>query len=104
MPLFPGPGLDDEVVSDSSRPIAGGNNSMPPSAIDASSAEDAENRLTQQDGLNRPRPGITRLAKSSPTGTLDSIHHLGSGVFLANDASNWYKYDNRASTFGAVSG
>ena len=36
--------LDDEVLTDVSVPIAGVNNSLPPSAIDKSYAADAENR------------------------------------------------------------
>jgi hypothetical protein len=103
MPLFDAQ-LDSEVIADTSKPIAGVNNSRPPSDIGATSAEDAENRLTQQDALNRPRPGIKRLKKTSPTGSLDSIHHLGSGVFLANDASNWYTYDNRSNVLTSRSG
>jgi hypothetical protein len=103
MPLF-NPNLDDEVFTDASVPIQGVNNSLPPSAIDRTESEDAENRLTQRDGLNRPRPGIIRLKQSSPTGSLDSINHLGTGVFLANDASNWYKYDNRSNVLSSAAG
>ena len=103
MPLY-NPQLDDEVLFDASVPIQGVNNSLPPSAIDRTASEDAENRLTQRDGLNRPRPGIIRLKKSSPTGSLDSIHHVGTGVFLANDATAWYKFDNRANTLSSAAG
>ena len=103
MPLF-NLQTDDEVLSDTSRPLAGVNNSLPPSAIDASSMEDAENRLSSQDRLNRPRPGILRLGQPNPTGGLDSVHHLGSGVFLSNYASAWYKYDNRSSALSTVTG
>lgn len=93
MPLS-NPQLDDELLTDANVPISGVNNSLPPSALDTTSASDAENRLTQRDGLNRPRPGIIRLV-SSPTGSWDSIHHLGAGQFFANDGPNWYTYDNR---------
>src|SRR6266403_14198 len=103
MPLYNSQ-LDDEVQFDASVPIQGVNNSLPPSAIDRTASEDAENRLTQRDGLNRPRPGIIRLKKSSPTGSLDSIHHLGTGVFLANDAASWYKYDNRSNVLSSLTG
>ena len=49
---------------------------------------DAENRLSALDGLNRPRPGITRLQK--PSASFDSIHHMGDGKFLSNDAGAWF--------------
>lgn len=94
--------LDDEPIVDGSVPISGVNNSLPPSAIDRTYAEDAENRLVQRDGLNRPRPGIVRLKQSG--GSWDSIHHLGVGQFLANDAATWYKYDNRSSSMTTLSG
>lgn len=102
MPLF-NPQLDDEVVIDGSVPISGINNSLPPSAIDRTFAEDAQNRLSQLDGLNRPRPGIKRLTQVA-AGNLDSINHLGTGVFLASYGANWYTYDNRSSTLASVSG
>jgi hypothetical protein len=101
MPLF-NSAPDDEILTDGSRPVAGVNNSQPPSAIPATSAEDAENRLAQLDGLNRPRPGIIRLKQ--PSGSLDSIHHLGTGVFLANFGSNWYRYDNRGNVLATLAG
>jgi hypothetical protein len=103
MPLF-NSAPDDEILTDGSRPVNGVNNSQPPSAIPATSAEDAENRLAQLDGLNRPRPGIIRLQRPSPTGGLDSIHHLGTGVFLANFGSNWYRYDNRGNVLATLAG
>jgi hypothetical protein len=103
MPLY-NPQPDDEVVIDGSVPINGINNSLPPSAIDRTYAQDAENRLSQLDGLNRPRPGIVRLKQTAPTGSLDSINHLGTGVFLANDAANWYKYDNRSVVLSSLTG
>jgi len=103
MPLFPSPQLDDEVLTDTSVPIAGVNNSLPPSALDPSFSPDAENRLAHYDALNRPRPGIIRL-KQTASGSLDSIHHLGSGVFLANDGANWYKYDYRAGVLSTLTG
>ena len=102
MPLF-NPQLDDEVVVDGSVPISGINNSLPPSAIDRTYAEDAQNRLSQLDGLNRPRPGIVRL-KQTAVGNLDSINHLGTGVFLANYGPNWYKYDHRSVVLSTLSG
>lgn len=95
--------LDDEVLSDVTVPIAGVNNSLPPSAIDKTFAEDAENRLTRREGLNRPRPGITRLKQvNPPSGSIDSIHHLGTGVFLLNNAATWYRYDNRSSVLSSA--
>ena len=103
MPLF-NSAPDDEILTDGSRPVNGVNNSQPPSAIPATSAEDAQNRLAQLDGLNRPRPGIIRLQKPSPSGSLDSIHHLGAGVFLSNYGSNWYQYKNRSNVLSTLSG
>jgi hypothetical protein len=94
---------DDELKTDRSVPISGVNNSIPPSAIDQASAADAENRISQLDGLNRPRPGIIRLAQAA-TGTLDSVHHIGNGVFIANSGSSWYKWDNRAKAWSTLSG
>lgn len=103
MPLFNSQ-PDDELLTDGSRPVNGVNNSQPPSAIPATSAEAAENRLAQLDGLNRPRPGIIRLKQPSTTGSLDSIHHLGNGVFLVNRGSAWYQYDNRSNVLSTPSG
>lgn len=102
MPLY-NPGLDDEIIVDGSVPINGVNNSLPPSAIDRTFAQDAENRLTQMDGLNRPRPGIIRLNQNS-TGNLDSINHLGTGVFLTNSAATWSRYDNRSGVSSLLGG
>lgn len=102
MPLF-NPQVDDEVIIDGSVPISGVNNSLPPSAIDRTYAEDAENRLSQLDGLNRPRPGIIRLAHA-PIGNLDSISHLGMGLFLSNYGPDWYTWDNRSTVFNTLSG
>ena len=102
MPLY-NPQLDDEVIVDGSVPISGINNSLPPSAIDRTYAADAENRLSQLDALNRPRPGIIRL-KQTPVNGLDSINHLGTGVFLASYGPNWYKYDNRSSVLSTLTG
>jgi hypothetical protein len=86
--------LDDEPIIDGSSPIAGVDNSQPPSAIGPTLTADAQNRLSALDGLNRPRPGITRLQK--PSASFDSIHHLGNGVFLLNDAGAWFTYDSRS--------
>jgi len=102
MPLF-NDSLDDEVMVDQSVPLAGVNNSLPPSVIDQSSSTDCENRLAQLDGLNRPRPGIIRLAQDAG-GSLDSVHHVGNGVFIANNAGVWHKWDNRSSTWSLLSG
>src|SRR5262252_7347489 len=96
MPLF-NQELDDTILVDTSVPIAGVNNSLPPSALDGSTAADAENRLTQLDGLNRSRPGNIGSG-------LDSIHHVGNGVFIANLAGNWFKWDNRARVWSTLSG
>ena len=93
---------DDEPLIDGSVPIAGVDNSQPPSAINQALAADAENRLTQSDGLNRPRPGLLRLQK--PDVSLDSIHHLGVGLFLCNKGGNWYTYDSRNNTVAAAAG
>src|SRR4029077_11165750 len=94
--------LDDDVLLDGSVPIAGVNNAKPPSAIDPTLAADAENRLATLDGLNRPRPGIIRLQK--PGTSFDSIHHLGAGLFLYNDAGAWWEYDSRAKVNRALTG
>jgi hypothetical protein len=93
---------DDEPLSDGSVPISGVNNAQPPNSIDQTQAADAENRLTQADGLNRPRPGIIRKAMTG--GSFDSIHHLGVGVFLLNDANKWWTYDSRSNVLAAASG
>src|SRR5206468_6883429 len=97
--------LDDEPLTDASVPIAGVDNAQPPSAIGPTLAADALNRLTQQDGLNRPRPGIKRLVQTlAPTSGFDSIHHLGQGVFLINDGPKWYSYDSRSNVLSSLSG
>ena len=94
--------LDDEPLQDGSVPIAGVNNSQPPSSIDQTLAADTENRLTQADGVNRPRPGVIR--KEDLGGGFDSIHHLGIGQFLADDAGNWFLYDTRSEVLTALTG
>jgi len=94
---------DDEIRSDVSAPVNGVNNALPPSAIDQSLASSAENRLAYLDGLNRPRPGITRLAQTTG-GSLDSVHHVGNGVFLCNNGSAWYTWNNRGNVWTSVSG
>jgi hypothetical protein len=98
------PQPDDSLLVDVSAPISGINNSLPPSLIDQDVAQDAKNRLSQLDGLNRPRPGITRLQQPNPTQSLDSIHHIGTGVFIVNNAASWYKYDNRSQVLSTLSG
>jgi hypothetical protein len=95
MPQY-NPNLDDEVLTDGSVPINGVNNAQPPNAIAASLAADAVNRLAEPDGLNRPRPGVIQRVKT-PT-SFDSIHHVGSGKFLWNDAASWFLYDSRTKT------
>jgi hypothetical protein len=97
--------LDDEVLLDGTVPIAGVDNSQPPNAIGPTLAADGENRLTQADGLNRPRPGIIRLKQTAgPTMSLDSMHHLGVGVFLINDGPSWYSYDSRSNVLTTLVG
>jgi hypothetical protein len=86
--------LDDEPLTDGSVPISGVNNAQPPNSIGSTFAADAQNRLTQADGLNRPRPGVIR--KQQTGGSFDSIHHLGTGQFLLNDANRWWVYDSRS--------
>ena len=88
--------LDDEVLTDGSVPIAGVNNAQPPSTIGATLAEEAVNRLAEPDGLNRPRPGLRQRVKTPVS--FDSIHHVGNGKFIWNDASNWFLYDSKAIT------
>lgn len=85
--------LDDEPLMDGSVPISGVNNALPPNAIGQSLASNAVNRLAEMDGLNRPRPGISQTFKTPSS--LDSIHHCGNGVFLWNDAVNWYTYNSK---------
>ena len=89
MPLY-NIALDDDVVTDISMPVDGVNNSMAPTAIGANQYVQAENRLTQRDGLNRPRPGIVRLNQIGVN--VDSINHLGQGIYLVNNAASWYEY------------
>ena len=96
---------DDELLIDGSVPINGVNNSAPPSMIDKNLAAGATNRLSQRDGLNRPRPGIIRLKQLPGPGiSADSIHHLGAGVFLVNNGAAWYTYNNRTGAFVTLSG
>ena len=66
--------LDDEPTIDGSSPIAGVDNSQPPSAIGPTLTADAENRLSALDGLNRPRPGITRLQQRQCEFRFDSSY------------------------------
>ena len=94
--------MDDEPTIDGSSPIAGVDNSQPPSAIGPTLTADAQNRLSALDGLNRPRPGITRL--QHPSASFDSIHHLGDGKFLSNDAGAWFIYDSRSNVINPASG
>lgn len=101
MPLF-NDQLDDPILIDGTSPIAGVDNSQPPSAIGPTLAADAENRLTSMDGLNRPRPGTIRLQHASTS--FDSIHHMGDGKFLYNDAGFWFLYDSRSNFIGAAPG
>lgn len=93
---------DDIVLIDGSVPISGVNNAQPPNSITTTLAANAENRLTQADGLNTPRPGVTRKAITG--NGFDSIHHVGSGLFLLNDTSRWWTYDSRSNVLTAVSG
>ena len=86
--------LSDEPLIDASVPINGVNNALPPSAISQNLASDQINRLSALDNLNRPRPGT--IARMQTSGGFDSIHHLGSGVFLYNNANQWGKYDSRS--------
>jgi hypothetical protein len=88
------PQLEDEPLVDGSVPILGMNNSLPPNVIDKNLASDETNRLSALDSLNRPRPGT--IARMTAGGNIDSIHHLGSGVFLYNNAGSWGKYDSRS--------
>jgi hypothetical protein len=94
--------MDDEPLVDGSTPISGVNNASPPNAISATLAELATNRLAEPDGLNRPRPGVSQRVKT--VASFDSIHHVGTGKFLWNDAANWYLYDSRAHTNTTVAG
>jgi hypothetical protein len=94
--------LDDQVLADGSVPIAGVNNAQPPSTIDQTLAEDAMNRLAEPDSVNRPRPGLRQRIKTPVS--FDSIHHVGTGKFLWNDASSWFLYDSRAVANNAVTG
>ena len=86
--------LDDAYLEDGRTPISGVNNAMPPNAISSTLAELANNRLAEPDGLNRPRPGVIQRVETPVS--FDSIHHVGVGKFLWNDASNWFLYDSRS--------
>ena len=94
--------LNDPVLTDASVPISGVNNSLPPSAISSSLASGADNRLTELDGLNRPRPGLIQRVAAS--GSFTSIHHVGTGKFLWHDANSWFVYDSRSQINASVSG
>lgn len=85
--------LDDVVMTDGSVPISGVNNALPPSSIGQTLAEDAINRLSEPDSVNRPRPGLRQKIRTPAS--FDSIHHVGNGRFIWNDASNWFSYDSR---------
>lgn len=101
MPLF-NSSLDDEPLIDGTAPIAGIDNSQPPSAIGPTLATDAVNRLTSMDGLNRPRPGVIRLQQ--PAVSIDSVHHVGDGQFLLNDGPAWFLYDSRSNVINPAPG
>jgi hypothetical protein len=94
--------LDDQVLTDGSVPISGVNNALPPNAISATLAAEADNRLAEPDGLNRPRPGV--INRVSTAGSFTSIHHIGNGNFLWHDANRWFLYDSRAHTNVAAPG
>jgi hypothetical protein len=101
MPLY-NSGLDDEPMTDASVPISGLDNSTPPSDIKPQLASEMENRLSSMDQLNRPRPGT--IERFTTGGGFDSIHHIGSGIFLWNYAGTWGKYDSRSFTSATVTG
>ena len=94
--------MDDEPLIDGTAPIAGIDNSQPPSAIGPTLATDAVNRLTSMDGLNRPRPGVIRLQQ--PAVSIDSVHHVGDGQFLLNDGPAWFLYDSRSNVINPAPG
>ena len=100
MPLYNAQ-LDDEPMTDGSNP-SGVNNALPPSQIGATLAQEADNRLAEPDSLNRPRPGVSQRVKTPVS--FDSIHHVGNGKFIWNDASSWFLYDSRAQTNTATAG
>ena len=87
-------------MTDGSVPISGVNNAQPPSVIPANLAADAFNRLAEPDGVNRPRPGAIQRVETPVS--FDSIHHVGNGKFLWNDAGNWFLYNSRTLTNSAL--
>lgn len=97
--------LDDQLLFDKSMPIAGVNNTLPPAEIDQTLVADALDRLSQRDGLNRPRPGIIKRAKATDTtSSWDWSIHMTNGVFLCVSAGHWYTWDSRNKILTALSG
>ena len=99
-------GLDDQLVFDKTMPINGVDNSLPPAEIDQSLVNDANDRLSDRDGLNRPRPGIIKRVKAPDTASSwDWSIHMTNGVFLCvSGGSNWYTWDSLARVLTALTG
>ena len=88
--------LDDQLIFDKSIPIAGVNDAMPPAEIDQSLARLALDRLSNRDGLNRPRPGLIYRAQSSDaSNSWDWSLHMQQGVYLCVSGGTWYEWDSR---------
>lgn len=98
-------GLDDQLVFDRSMPIAGVNNTLPPAEIDQTLLADACDRLSQRDGLNRPRPGIIKRVKApDSTSSWDWSIHMTNGLFLCVSGGHWYTWDSRGRILTTLSG
>ena len=71
--------LDDEPLQDGSVPISGSIILFRPMPLQRRLAEEADNRLAEPDGLNRPRPGLIQRVQTP--GSFDSIFHARRGPF-----------------------
>lgn len=94
---------DDEPIVDSSIPISGVNDTLPPNIISQNMAQSAVNRLSALDNLNRPRPGVIARFQTANL-YFDSIAHFGTGRFLYNSGPDWGIYDSRSQVSNPVSG
>jgi hypothetical protein len=98
--------LDDQLQFDKCIPITGVNNSLPPAEIAPTEVADACDRLSERDGLNRPRPGIIKHVKAPDVASSwDWSIHMKDGIFLCvSGGSHWYEWDSRTKVLTAKSG
>jgi hypothetical protein len=98
--------LDDQLQFDRCIPITGVNNSLPPAEIQPTEVADACDRLSERDGLNRPRPGIVKRVKApDAVSSWDWSIHMKDGVFLCvSGGQYWYEWDSRAKVLTAKTG